>query len=81
MSSISKQSAIKTALLLNAPGEFRTYLVCLLNRAYDQRYIMDLDHLCLKLESISKNDDDQNLIALLHYITCLRIENIDTKRV
>lgn len=79
MSNITKQSALQMALLLNAPGELRTYLVCLLNRAYNNDNSLDLESLCRRLEIISKDDDRQELIALLHYIFCLRIENMDTR--
>lgn len=79
MSNITKHSAIQMALLLNAPGELRTYLVCLLNSAYGQDIILDLETLCHRLESISTNDDSENLVALLHYMFCLRIDNLDVK--
>lgn len=79
MSNITKQSAIQTALLLNAPGDLRTYLVCLLNKAYNQDVELELETLCHRLESISTNDDRENLVALLHYMFCLRIDNLDVK--
>lgn len=79
MNDITKQSAIQMALLLNAPGDLRTYLVCVVNKAYNQNIILDLQTLCHRLESISKNDNGENLVALLHYMLCLRLENLDIK--
>lgn len=77
MQTITKHSAIQMALLLNAPGELRTYLVSIVNQAYGSKCSLDLETLVQRLELISKEHDGENLIALLHYIFCMRVENID----
>lgn len=77
MTCITKHNAIETALLLNASGEFRTYLVGIINKAYAEYTLLPLDVFCRRLEEISKNDKSELLVALLHYMTCMRIETLN----
>lgn len=80
MKHVSKQSSLEMALLLNVPGELRTYLVCLINRAYGNDVILESSELINRLEFLSKNDRSNFLVALLHYITCLSLESIELKQ-
>jgi hypothetical protein len=77
MSIITKQSAIEMALLLNAPGDLRAYLVCSINRVFERNKSLELEKVCRRLETLCRDDDNHKLTALLHYMVCLRLENIN----
>jgi len=76
MTCITKHLALETALLLNASGEFRTYLVKTINRAYAEYTLLPVEELCQRLDKVSKNDNSELLAELLHYMTCMRIESM-----
>ena len=76
---ITKQNALEMALLLNASGEMRSYLVGIINRAFGEKTQLELNGLCYRLEYLAKNDSAESLTGLLHYILCLRLEFVDPK--
>jgi hypothetical protein len=77
MNRITKHTAIETALLLNSDGSLRTHLVGLVNKAFANNTQLEMDTLCRRLETLSKDASGEVLVALLHYMTCMRVENID----
>ena len=70
---VDKHSAIQFALLLNADGETRTYLVSVIQGAYQDKLWLSMDDLCNRLRELSKDHDPEKILDVLHYSLCLRL--------
>jgi hypothetical protein len=71
---VEKAIAIEVALLLNASGQDRTFIVELINEAYGNKHILRLDLLGhqLKFLALAKAKEKQEDVS--HFMTCLRLE-------
>lgn len=78
---ITKHTAIKYALMLNAPSEVRIHIVGVVNRAFGKKPILDLNGLCKTLEHFSLDSSENYLTALLDYILCLKLNTVEPKTV
>jgi hypothetical protein len=72
---IDKHHAIELAITLNAPGETRVYLIALIQGAYQHLASMRRDVLCHRLQYLSRKDDAEKLLDVLHFMLCLRLND------
>lgn len=71
---VEKTIAVEVALLLNASGQDRTFIIEIINQAYGNKHIMRLDLLGHKLKFLALAKAKERQEDVSHYMTCLRLE-------
>ena len=72
---IDKHAALELAIMLNMPGETRVYLISLIQNAYQHLSSVPRDLLCYRLEYLSRKDDPEKILDVLHFTLCLRLND------
>lgn len=81
---VKKHLAIQVAILMPRKSEARICIVGLIQLAYADSIMMNIDILNHRLEKFCKNEHPQCLVDVNYYMLCLRMEmkhQIQTKMV
>ena len=74
MTKIAKHEALEMAILLNGDGNYREWLISLVQGAYKTYEELEFDILSHRIQHLAQHASPEHIAALYHYILCMSLE-------